>query len=198
MKKARVARDLQYIYAETKKQRDASNRNVSDMSVREELFIEATVRSKKRQRIKEVPHGVHLNTWLMAVQEAAFVLGNIETNKVTSPRARSRSILQAKLLALEIKALPKDANAELLLADTPKGERNRNPTEDQESIKCPSYVFSNCTKTFCVAKSWWGIRPKDSNGASNLLSVHWSSYFKGLYDNKKIPQAVSSYCHKDL
>ena len=145
------------------------------------------VRSKKRNKIKEVPHGVHLNTWLTAVQEAAFVLGKIETNKVTSPRARSRSILQAKLLALEIKALPKNANVELLLADTPKGERNRNPIEDQESIKCPYYGLSNCTKTFCVAKSWWGICPKDSNGASNLLSVHWSSYFKGLYDQKKIP-----------
>ena len=79
------------------------------------------VRSKKRQRIEKVPHGVHLNTWLTELQEDAFVLGKIETNKVTSPRARSRSILQAKLLALEIKAIPKDANVELLLANTPKG-----------------------------------------------------------------------------
>ena len=84
------------------------------------------VRSKKRQSIEEVPHGVHLNNCLTEVQEAVFVLGNIETNKVTSPRARSRSILQAKLLALEIKALPKDANVNVLLANTPKGERNRN------------------------------------------------------------------------
>ena len=36
VKKARVARDLQYIDAETNKQRDASNRDVPDMSVREE------------------------------------------------------------------------------------------------------------------------------------------------------------------
>ena len=133
------------------------------------------LRSKKRQRIEESPHGVHLNTWFMAVQEAEFVLGKIETNKVTLPRARSRSILQAKLLALEIKALLKDSNVELLLADTPKGERNRNLTEDQESIKCPYYGLSNCTKTLCVAKSWWGIRLKDSNGVSNLVSIHWSS-----------------------
>ena len=89
------------------------------------------VRSKNRKRIEEVPQGIHFNTWLVAVQEALFVLGKIETNKVTSPRAMSRSILQAKLLALEIKALPNNANFELLLADTPKGERNRNPTEDQ-------------------------------------------------------------------
>ena len=85
------------------------------------------------------------------MQEAVFVLGKIDINKVTSPRARSRSILQAKLLALEMKALPKNANVKLLLADTPKGERNRNPMEDQESIKCPSYGLFDCTKTFCVA-----------------------------------------------
>ena len=36
VKKARVARNLQYIDSETKKQRDASNRDVPDMSVREE------------------------------------------------------------------------------------------------------------------------------------------------------------------
>ena len=97
-----------------------------------------------------------------------------------------------------MKALPKNANVKLLLADTPKGERNRNPTEDQESIKCPSYGLSNCTKTFCVAKSWWGIRPKDSNGASNLLSVHWSSYFKGLYDQKQIPLGVMKMADNHL
>ena len=79
---------------------------------------------KNRQRIEEAPNGVCLNTWVRAVQEAAFVLGKIETKKVTSPRARSRSILQAKLLALEIKALPKDANVGVLLANTPKGEQN--------------------------------------------------------------------------
>ena len=35
MKKARVARDLEDINAETKKQRDSSNQDVPDMSVRE-------------------------------------------------------------------------------------------------------------------------------------------------------------------
>ena len=130
------------------------------------------VHSKKKKRIEEFPHGVKVSTWLKAVQEAAFVLGNIETDVVTSPRARSRSIIRAKLLALEMKALPKNANYDCLLANTPKGERNRNPTEDQESIQCPSFGLSNCTKTFCVSKSWWGLRPKDSNGDSNLVSIH--------------------------
>ena len=101
-------------------------------------------------------------------------------------------------MALEIKALPKNENVELLLADTPKGERNRNLTEDQESIKCPSYGLSNCTKTFCVEKSWWGIHPKDSNGASNLVSIHWSSYFKGLYYQKQIPLVVMKMANNHL
>ena len=87
--------------------------------------------SKKRQRIEEVPDGVCLNTWVRAVQEAAFVLGKIETKKVTSPRARSRSVLQAQLLALEIKEPPTDTNVDVLIADTPKGERNQNPTKNQ-------------------------------------------------------------------
>ena len=59
---------------------------------------------------------------MRAVQEAGFVLGKIDTKTATSPRARSRSILQARLLALEIKALPKDVNVDDLIADTPKGE----------------------------------------------------------------------------
>ena len=109
---------------------------------------------------------------------------------VKSPRARSRSIIRAELLALEIKALLKNANVDNLLADSPKGERNRNPTEDQESIQCPSFGLSTCTKTFCVSKSWWGLRPKDSNGDSNLLSIHWSSYFMGLCNKGKINHAT--------
>ena len=91
----------------------------------------AMVHSKKKNSIEEVPHGVKVSTWLKAVQEATFVLGKIETDVVTSPRARSRSIIRAKFLALEMKALPKNANVDCLLSDTPKGERNRNPTEDQ-------------------------------------------------------------------
>ena len=64
--------------------------------VSKELFIKAMVHSKKKKRIEEVPHGVKVSTWMTAVQEAAFVLGKIETDKVTSPRARSRSIIRAK------------------------------------------------------------------------------------------------------
>ena len=139
-----------------------------------------------------------LNKWFRAVQEAEFVLGKIDTKKVTSPRARSWSVLQAKLLDLEIKALPKDANVDVLIANTLKGEQNRNPTKNQISIQCPSYGLSSCTKTFCVAKKWWDIRPKNSDRTSNLLSVHWSSHFKGLYDHKKIPLVVMKMADNHL
>ena len=39
VKKATVARDLQYIDVETKKQRDTSNWDVPDMSVRERMIL---------------------------------------------------------------------------------------------------------------------------------------------------------------
>ena len=60
----------------------------------------AMVHSKKKKRIEESPHGVKVSTWMKAVQEAMFVLGKIETDVVTSPRARLRSIIRAELLAL--------------------------------------------------------------------------------------------------
>ena len=81
-------------------------------------------RSNKRQSIEQVPNSVSLKTWVRAVQEAGFVLGNIKTKMDPSPRARSRSVLQAKLFSLEMKALPKDANVDVLISDVPKGERN--------------------------------------------------------------------------
>ena len=108
---------------------------------------------------------------------------------------------------LEMKAHPKDADADVTLADLPKGERNRNPTDNQYSIKCPSFGLSNCTKTFYEANKWWDIRPLNSDGTSNQISVHWSSHFKGLYDTKEIPHLVlkmtdnhlrNLYCHNIL
>ena len=45
--------------------------------VSKDLFIEAMVHSKNKNRIEEVYHGVHISTWLTAVQEAAFVLVQI-------------------------------------------------------------------------------------------------------------------------
>ena len=50
----------------------------------------------------------------------------------------------------------------------------------------------------CVAKKWWDIRPKNNDRTSNLPSVHWSSHFKGLYDKKKIPLAVTKMADNHL
>ena len=57
--------------------------------------------------------------------------GNIETKTATLPRERSRSILQAKLVDLEMKALPKDSNADVLNSNVPMGDQNRNLTKIQ-------------------------------------------------------------------
>ena len=155
--------------------------------------------SNKRQRIEKVPKYVSIRTWLRAVQEYGYVLGKIETNIAATTRVRSRSLLHNKLAALEMKAHPMDADVNVIIADLPKGERNRNPTDNQYSIKCPSFGWSKCTKTFCVDKKWWDIRPLNSDGTSNQLSVHWSSHFKGFYDTKEIPhlvlKMVDNYLH---
>ena len=38
-----------------------------------------------------------------------------------------------------------------------------------------------------MAKKWWDIRPLNSDGMSNELSVYWASHFTGFYDTKEIP-----------
>ena len=87
--------------------------------------------SKNCKRIVISPQGVSIITWLRAVQEAGCVLGVIETRTSTNPREKSRSVLKAKLVALEMKANLKNADIEEILADIPRGEQNRNPTEKQ-------------------------------------------------------------------
>ena len=76
------------------------------------------------------------------------------------------------------------------MADIPKDEQNRNPTEKQYSILCPSYGLGDRTKTFCVDNKWWDLSPCNSAGISNKLSMHWDNHFKGLYDTNKIPHLV--------
>ena len=56
-----------------------------------------------------------------------------------------------------MKADPNQAEIYEILADIPKGERNRDSTASQYSIPCPSFGLSNFTKTLCVAKKWWDI-----------------------------------------
>ena len=86
-------------------------------------------RSNKQQRIEKSPKVVSIRIWLRSVQEDGCVLGKIETKTATTPRAKSRSILQTKLAALEMREHPKDVDVDVILADLPKGEQNINPTE---------------------------------------------------------------------
>ena len=138
------------------------------------------------------------------VQEAGYVLGNIETKTSMSPRARLQSVFQAKLLALDMKALPEDADVDVLIVYVSKSKRNQNPTNNQYYIKCPYFGLSSCTKTFCVAKKWGDMHPLNNDGTSKQISVHWYSHFKGLYNTKEIPPLVlkmadnhmhNVYCH---
>ena len=76
------------------------------------------------------------------------------------------------------------------MADIPKGEQNRNPTEKHYSILCPSYGLGDRTKTFYLANNWWDLRHLYSDGSSNKVSMHWDNHFKGLYDTNKIPHLV--------
>ena len=108
----------------------------------------------KCQRIEKVPQCISIITWLRSVQETGCVLGNIKTKTATTPRTKSRSVLKAKLAALEMREHPKDADIEEILSVIPRGERNRNPTEKHYSIQCPSFGLGDCTNKLCVAKKF--------------------------------------------
>ena len=71
-----------------------------------------------------------------------------------TPRAKSRSALKAKLEALEMKAHPKNADIEEILAGIPRGEQNRYTMEKHYSIPCTYFGLGNCTNMLCVAKKW--------------------------------------------
>ena len=154
--------------------------------------------------VLKVPKGGSIRTLLMDVQESGHVLGKIETKTATTPRANLRSVLKAKLAALEMRAHLKDGDIEEILADITKGEKNRNPMEKKYSIQCPSFQLGNCTRTFSVSKKWFDLRPMNSDGTSNQMSVLWSNHFKGLYNTKRKPHLIlkmvdnhprNLYCH---
>ena len=88
----------------------------TDEYVTKDLLIEAMYFSNKHQHILKFPKGVSIRTWLRSVQESGYVLGKVEMNTYTSPRARSQYVLQAKLADLEIKAHPKDADFDVIIA----------------------------------------------------------------------------------
>ena len=78
--------------------------------------------SNKRQLVEKSTKAVSIITWLREVQGSGYILGKIETNTATTTRARSQSVLEAKLAALEIRTYPKGADIDEILADIPKGK----------------------------------------------------------------------------
>ena len=94
-------------------------------------------------------------------------MGHIGFNTAMKSRVKSRSGLKEKLDIIDMKANPNRAEIDEILANIPKGERNRNPTAIQYSINCPSFGVDNCNKTFCVAKNWLYISPLNSDGTRN-------------------------------
>ena len=78
---------------------------------------------------------------MRSVQEDGYVLGKIVTNTATTPRASSRSVLQSKLAALDMKVHTKDADVDVILFDLTKVDHNRNLTDNQYYIKFPSLVL---------------------------------------------------------
>ena len=161
-----------------------------DDYVTKELLVEAICLSNKCHCIEKVPQGMSTITWLRLVQDYGYVFVNIETKTATTPRAKSRSVLKFKLESLEMRAHPKDADIEKILVDIPSIDQNRHPSEKQYSIQCPSFELGNCTNTFYVENQLFDLRPINSDGTINHMSVHQSNHFKELYDTKKIPHLV--------
>ena len=100
-----------------------------DDYVTNKLLIEAKIRSNKRKLIEKLSQGVSIRTWMREVRKYGYVLGNIKTKTSTIPRENSRSTLKAKLASLEMRAHPKNADIEEILADILRCEQNRNLTD---------------------------------------------------------------------
>ena len=68
---------------------------------------------------------------VISVQEAGYVLGQIGANTASTPRVKSGCILKAELAVINMRKLFTKAYIDEILDDTPKGERNLTPTENQ-------------------------------------------------------------------
>ena len=124
------------------------------------------------------------------MQKSGYILGCLGAKIALTSTVKPWSVLKETLAVIEMQAHPNNAEIDEILADIPKGDRNRNPTASQYSILCPSFGLTNWTKTLCFAKKWCDIRPHNSYRTINNLSVHWSNHFKSLNNTKKIPHLV--------
>ena len=82
------------------------------------------ISSNKHKRTEKVPQDVPIRTWLRILQEAVYLLGNIETKTTMTPRVKSQSVLKSKLEGIKIRAHPNNTKIEEIIADIPKGEQN--------------------------------------------------------------------------
>ena len=114
------------------------------------------------------------------------MLCQMGSNPAVTTSANSRSAINEKLAVFEMKAYFTGSDLESILADSPKGDRNRICTDDQYLVKCLSYGLEYCTKNFCISKKWWDHRPHISDNTSDLLSYHWSNHFRGIYNKNDI------------
>ena len=94
-----------------------------DNYVTKELLIEALTRCNKRNSIEKVPPGFLIIKWVIALQEAGYVLGNIGAKTSSTSRVKSRSVLKEKLAVLEMQADPNKADIDEILADITKGKK---------------------------------------------------------------------------
>ena len=99
---------------------------------------------------------------------------------------KPRYVLKANMVVLEIKASDSKADIEVNIAYVPKGVRNWTPMVSQYSVQYHYYGLGHCTKSFCMAKKWRYLRPLNSDGTRNIISVHWANHFKELCDTKKL------------
>ena len=144
---------------------------LKDEYVTEELLIEEMYLSNNIQRMEGVPDGVFIKTWVRAVQEAGFVLGKTKTRTATSPRARSRYVLQPKLLALDMKAITKDANVHVLIADVPKVEQNRIMTKKHIPFSVHLMVYPVAQRRSVLPRSGGTSAPTSTQDRSEERRV---------------------------
>ena len=101
----------------------------TDNYVTKYLLIEANIRRVKR--IEKSPAGVPIRKWVIAVQEAGYVLGHLVANTASTPSLESWFFFKAKFEVLEMQASSTKAGIVKILADIPKGDRNLTPIENQ-------------------------------------------------------------------
>ena len=98
--------------------------------------------SNKSQCIGVENKDLSIRTWLRLVQETGDVLKDIESQTSTTPRARSWSVLKENLADLEMRAHPKDADIDEILAYIPRCGQKRNPTDKQYVWRRSGLIYS--------------------------------------------------------